>query len=122
MVVRAQDEKADPAEIYKSIAFATGTICNMMLEQNIPHNLIFSNHGRTVYIIPREFESKQDKSKMNCGFFEIAGLAICKDKDFYDKLTLKEYEAFLSQCVSLNSKKFKAFKEEVVGIFKKTFQ
>ncbi len=122
LVLDSADPNADKGEIYKSLAFVSGTICNTLLEKNVPHNLIFSNNGKTIYIIPRQFHHFQDETKMKAAFMEIAGVAICRNQELYEKITATEFEEILKKDVCLEDDKFNKIRDDMLGIFKKTFK
>lgn len=46
-------EGSEPTE---SVAHAVGVILNLLIDDNIPHNLMIANQGETVYILPRKFD------------------------------------------------------------------
>jgi hypothetical protein len=122
LVIRPTDEDADFGEIYTSMSYVAGTITNILLEKDIAHNLIFSDKGRTIYIIPRQHESVQNQKNLKCGFFEIGGLAICRNKEFYDNITAQTFEEALKKEVSLSDQEFESLKKEIIGLFEKNFQ
>ena len=113
-VLRPTNLQADLLEIYSSLSFVGGLILLNLLERDIPHNLLIADRGCTMYIIPRQHESKQaNLDKLRCGFFEISGLAICWEKDFYDKLDKATFEEYLTKYVSLPDKEFDQIKEDL---------
>ena len=46
-------EDVDLSEIHTSLAYVAGTITNLLLDKNIPHNILISNQGKNIFIIPR---------------------------------------------------------------------
>ncbi len=57
----------------------------MLLESSIPHNIIISNQGQSIYIVPRKYE-KVCESKSNFAkpaSVEIAGLAIVRSEEVF---------------------------------------
>lgn len=121
-VLKPFDEKAELGDIYSSVSFVAGTITNYLLEKEIPHNLIVSDIGQTVYIIPRQHQDKQEKTAFKCAWLEIAGLALCKSEDAYEKVTKEAYEDVLENQVSLKQADFDAIKDSVLQVFKQTYE
>lgn len=52
-----------------------GLIVNELLEQNIAHNVILMNGGRSLYILPRKFQNEKNMS----AWLEFAGVHLCKE-------------------------------------------
>ena len=69
------DDKADQSDIFSSLSFVFGLVVNELLEQNIAHNVIFMNAGRTIYIIPRKFQTEANRA----AWLEFAGVFLCKE-------------------------------------------
>lgn len=40
----------------EALAHACGVVINHMIDQNIPHNILITDEGMTVYVIPRKFD------------------------------------------------------------------
>lgn len=47
------NEESDMNTVHDNLTYAAGIILDILLEMNIPHNLLFSH--RRLYIIPRQF-------------------------------------------------------------------
>jgi len=73
-VLTPLDDKAEQSAIFSSLSFVFGLIVNSLLEQNIPHNVILTNGGHTIYILPRKFQTESNKA----GWVEFAGVFLCK--------------------------------------------
>lgn len=116
------EEKAELGDIYSSLSFVAGTITNYLLEKSIPHNLIFSDLGTTIYIIPRQHEDNHKDESVKCAWMEIAGLIICRDEESYETMTKDRFDGVLSTQVSFDEAQFKKIKDHVLDIFKKNYQ
>ena len=116
------EEKAELGDIYSSLSFVAGTITNYLLEKSIAHNLIVSDSGTTIYIVPRQHEDNHKETQVKCAWMEIAGLVICREEAAYDTITKDYFEGVLSSQVSLSEEDFAEVKEKIVGIFKKNYQ
>jgi len=121
-VLKPFEEKAELGDIYSSLSFVAGTITNYLLEKEIPHNLVFSDLGQTIYIIPRQHESNHQNEAFKCAWLEIAGLAVCRDEETYNIITPKTFEEVLTSQVSLSEKEFDDIKENSISIFKKNYE
>ena len=49
------EEEIEFAELTTSLSFAFGVISNELMELNIPHNILFTDNGKTIYIFVRDF-------------------------------------------------------------------
>ena len=119
MVIRPFDINVDIGEIYSSLSFVAGAITNILLEKNIPHNLIISDKGKTIYIIPRIYEKEIQNDNLRCAWLECSGVAICRNKNFYESITKKEFEKILSDEVSISETEFKELKDAIFILFSK---
>jgi len=122
IVIQPMDTNTDIGKIYSSLSFAAGAITNILLENNIPHNILMSEKGCCIYIVPRKYEKDRQDDNMNCSLFEISGLAVCKNKDFYDNLTKEEYEKILKAEASLNDYDFTELKTKIEKFFKSAYK
>ncbi len=120
-VLKPFEETAELPDIYSSLAFVAGTITNHLLEKEIPHNLFFADQGLTIYIIPRQHENSHNNPHLKCAWGEIAGVAICRDEEYYDKLTRKSFEETLAKEVSLSETEWNIVKEDSIAVFKKNY-
>jgi hypothetical protein len=61
------------------LAFVFGIIANELIEMNIPHNLLITDDGQSIYIFLRGFCSNNNL----CSWLDFAGVAVAFDeKDF----------------------------------------
>ena len=119
LAIRPYDINADIGDIYSSLSFVAGAITNILLEKNIPHNLLISDKGTTIYIIPRTYEKEIHEDKIRCTWLECSGVAICRNKKFYDAINKKEFEKILSDEVSITKTEFKELKDAIFTLFSK---
>jgi hypothetical protein len=61
------------------MAFVFGLIVNELLEQNIPHNVMMTDGGNAIYIMPRKFQTEVNRS----AWLEFCGIFQCKSVDEY---------------------------------------
>jgi len=121
-VLKPFEEKAELADIYSSLSFVAGTITNYLLEKEIPHNLLFSDNGQTIYIIPRQHENSHKNESIKCAWFEIAGLVLCRDEEFYNKVDKNIFEEVLKKEVSLSEADFNVLKDDALAVFRKNYE
>lgn len=122
IVLKPIEENADLGDTFSSLSFVAGTITNYLLEKSIPHNIIFSDVGTTVYIIPRQHEDNYKTKAMKSAWLELSGLIVCRDAETYDKISKEGFEEILREQVSLGEKEFNEVKEDVLKVFKTTFE
>jgi len=122
LALRPLNPNDDIGDIYSSLSFVAGAITNLLLDSNIPHNILVSDKGTCIYISPRIYEKDIKDDNMRCAWLEIAGVAICRNKKFYESITKDEYEKVLQTEVSVSEKDFNDVKERVVKFFKATYK
>ena len=68
----------------EALAHACGVVINHLIDQNIPHNVLVTDEGMTVYVIPRKFDMMIE----NIGFFtsveSVCGFVKFKNQQSYD--------------------------------------
>lgn len=69
-------DNSDPTE---SVAHAVGVLLNILIDQNIPHNLMIADQGETVYVIPRKFDMLIHAVNFSTEWNDLCGLIKCKD-------------------------------------------
>lgn len=122
IVVTPADPKADPADILSSLSFAAGAITNLLIESDTPHNIIITDKGYKIIIIPRKFEKEYADFHMHASWLEIAGLAIIRSKEAFQTVTAETYSKVLRTEVSLDKKDFDAFKTKLTEFFKAHYE
>jgi hypothetical protein len=58
-----------------------------MIEQNIPHNILITDEGMTVYVIPRKFDMLIENVPFYTSFESVCGFIKYKTKQFFDQAT-----------------------------------
>ncbi len=81
----------------------------------IPHNIIVSDEGESMYIIPRQFSKKEQQ--INSCWNDIAGLVSVRDEILHKSLTNDEVNSFLKTEVCLNDEKFEEVYEKILTKF-----
>lgn len=112
-------EASDPTA---SVAHAVGVILNILIDSNIPHNLLISEQGETVYVIPRKFDLLINAANFSTEFNDLCGLVKCKDEKTFENLTETQYQKFLKKEVSLDTETFRKIKEDLVSKFMKEYE
>jgi len=115
----ALGEAADPTA---SVAHAVGVILNILIDNNIPHNLLISEQGETVYVIPRKFDLLINAANFSTEFNDLCGLVKCKDEKTFENLTEAQYQKFLKKEVSLDTEAFNKIKDELIAKFTKEYE
>ena len=50
------NEDASLEDAQEALSHTAGIVLNSLIDQNIPHNILISDEGMTLYIIPRKFD------------------------------------------------------------------
>lgn len=117
-VENALDEAADPTN---SVAHAVGVLLNILIDSNIPHNLLISEQGEVVYVIPRKFDLLINAAHYSTEFNDLCGLVKCKDEKTFETLTESQYHKFIKKEVALDAETFNKVKDELVQKFVKEY-
>ena len=112
----------DVADPTSSVAHAVGVLLNIMIDSNIPHNLLIADQGETVYIIPRKFDLLINAVSFSTEFNDLWGLVKCKDEKTFESLTELQYQKFLKKEVSLDTESFTKIKDDLVSKFVKEYE
>ena len=112
---------ADNIETYNSLAFVAGTFINLLLDNDIPHNMILAGQGKTVYIFPRKDQKANTSTDMKSSWIELAGIAICLSEESFDKMKYDVYNQILKEEVKLEESKYESIKKEFTNIIKASF-
>jgi hypothetical protein len=111
-------ESADPTA---SVAHAVGVILNILIDNNIPHNLLISEQGETVYVIPRKFDLLINAANFSTEFNDLCGLLKCKDEKTFENINEGQYQKFLKKEVALDTETFNKVKDELISKFTKEY-
>lgn len=104
-----------------SVAHAVGVILNILIDNNIPHNLLIADQGETVYVIPRKFDLLINAINFSTEFNDLCGLVKCKDEKSFESLTEAQYQKFLKKDVALNAETFDKVKSDLISKFTKEY-
>ncbi|CAI2372990.1 unnamed protein product [Moneuplotes crassus] len=105
-----------------SVAHAVGGILNILIDSNTPHNLLISDQGETVYVIPRKFDLLINAANFSTEFNDLCGLVKCKDEKTFENLADSQYKKFLKKEVSLDTEAFTKIKDELITKFVKEYE
>lgn len=101
----------------EALAHAAGVVLNLLIDKNLPHNLLISEEGMTIYIIPRKFDLLIEGVTFFTSFESLCGLVKCKTEAGFRGLRQDELAKRLSSSVSLKESEFAALKQELMEKF-----
>lgn len=67
-----------------------------MIDKNIPHNLLISDEGMTLYIIPRKFDLLIENVNFFTSFETLCGFIKCKGELGYKGMKYDDFTKRLS--------------------------
>ena len=73
-------------DVQASLSHAVGVLLSLMVDRNVPHNVMIAEGGLAVYLVPRKFDLLIEDSRFFTGFDCVCGLVKCKDKATFDGL------------------------------------
>lgn len=104
-------------EINSDIFKIFGCIIDIFTKRNIAHNILFSQKGKEIYIIPRKNEKLNNfHGDLNCAWLEICGIAICRTEKMKETIDEKLFENVLKEAVSLEEQEYQLLSEEILQI------
>jgi len=81
----------------------------------IPHNLIVSEGGEAIYIIPRKFEKKN--SEINSCWSDISGLLSLRQEKYFKEFESKDVDKFYQDEVTFDGGAFDEIIDKIVNKF-----
>ena len=90
-----------------SISHVVDTILAILLEKEIPHNLLISNEGRTIYVIPRKFH--QSELVFNTCWNDICGLPTFKEEEKFNNFNENDHIEVLQNNVTISKEDFEEY-------------
>lgn len=98
-----------------SISHVVDTILAILLEKEVPHNLLISNQGKTIYVIPRKFH--QSELTFNTCWNDICGLPTFKEEEKFNSFKETDYIEILQNNVTVSKEEFSQFTEMIIEKF-----
>lgn len=98
------------------LARVAGALAEELAARNIAHNVLVSQQGTHVYVIPRHpQQGAAGEGVLNAALLEVCGLAIVHVQEHYENLTADTYRSLLAQ-VSLSEESFAALREKALQL------
>lgn len=95
----------------EALAHACGVVINHMIDQNIPHNILITDEGMTVYVIPRKFDMLIENVGFFTSFESVCGFVKLKTQQAFDNCDESQVLKQMKEQVSLDDNEFKNLKE-----------
>ena len=93
-----------------------GAVLSTLVDKNIPHNMMISEMGLKIYVIPRKFDLLIEDARFFTTFSDLCGVVKCKLEQTFKEVKWDEYSQFLQSNVGLE---WSTFQEILVDIHKK---
>ena len=77
-------EETSLEDAQEALSHACGVAINLMIDLNIPHNILITDEGMTVYLIPRKFDMLIDKVPFFTSFESLCGFVKYKTAQSYN--------------------------------------
>jgi hypothetical protein len=100
-----ESEDTSLEEAQEALAHCVGVVLNHMIDANMPHNLLVTDEGMTVYVIPRQFDMLIESSFFT-SFESLCGFVKYKNKAAFEIATEESVITTLQEQVSLNESEF----------------
>lgn len=96
-----QDSEISLEDAQEALAHAAGVVLNYMIDKNMPHNILISEEGMTIYIIPRKFDLLIENVNFFTSFETLCGFVKCKVEMAFKGLKFDDYSRRMKSAVSL---------------------
>ena len=93
----------------EALAHACGVAINLMIDVNMPHNILVTDEGMTVYVLPRKFDMVIENVPFFTSFESLCGFVKFKSADAYEQADEAKVLQMLSEKVSLSQSEFDDF-------------
>jgi len=101
----------------EALSHTAGVVLNYLIDKNIPHNLLISDDGMTLYIIPRKFDLLIENVNFFTSFETLCGFVKCKVEMAYKSINYSDFYKRMNQAVSLSPSEFETIKEDMITKF-----
>ncbi len=107
----SEDERTESQE---SLSHVCGVITNILVQSNIPHNILIANGGKSFYIIPRNWEV--DSNEFGNSVLDLSGAISCFNHQTFMTTEFQNYFHWANQNIKLDHQKFANIKNEIIQI------
>jgi hypothetical protein len=118
--ILSEDTSLEDAQ--EALAHACGVAINLMIDLNIPHNILITDEGMTVFLLPRKFDMLIDKVPFYTSFESLCGFVKYKTELSYQASSEASIAQLMADQVSLGQKEFADFKDQLAAKFMKEYE
>ena len=93
-----------------------------MIDQNIPHNILITDEGMTVYVLPRKFDMLIENVGFFTSFESLCGFVKFKTQLAFENTNEAQLLQQMKDQVSLDATEFTKLKEQLVSKFLKEYE
>lgn len=113
------EDESKKDEARNSLSFVVGFLINLLLQQEVPHNVVMTKSGFGIYIIPR---AKGHIQGVENGWLEVCGVFRLSSEDAYNNLAGKDYQKIVRLKMSIDEEGFQEFKTNIQSKFLSVFK
>lgn len=113
------DDYGRKEEARSSVSFVVGFLINLLLMQEVAHNVVLTKNGFGAYIIPR---SKESIKGVENGWLEVCGIFRLSSKEAFENLESKDYQKVVRLKMSIDEVGFLEFIENIKKKFLTQFK
>lgn len=117
-----QSEETSLEDAQEALAHTCGVVINLMIDMNLPHNILVTDEGMTVYVIPRKFDMVIENVPFYTSFESLCGFVKYKNKQAFDGATEASIEQLMREQVSLDESEFAGFQKRIVDKFSQEYE
>jgi hypothetical protein len=117
-----EGEEASLEDAQEALAHTAGIVLNYLIDMNIPHNILITDEGMTLYIIPRKFDLLIENVNFFTSFESLCGLIKFKTQTAYESSTFEDVKRQMQQSVSVGNEDFDRMKNELIEKFLKEYE
>lgn len=106
------------------MSFITDSIISILIEKELPYNIIIGDKCTSVYIIPRKFGDNK-KQGFNSSWLDLSGLPLINSKELISKLE-SEGDNYLNNLItkniSIENSLFESLSKTILDKFNKQYK
>ena len=119
MILDNIHEYGKQEEARSSVSFVVGVCINLLLQFDLPHNVILTKNGYGAYIVPR---SKETIKGVENGWLEVCGIFRLCSQQAFENLEAKDYQKIVRLKMSIDENTFNEYIESIKDKFLSQFK
>ena len=103
----------------ESLCHTVGMVLNVLQNNHILHNVLISEGGNTIFIIPRKEDPNE---RFGTAIFDLAGLFRCSTQEDSLKVGYKDYQNYVKNGIAFSKEEFALLKKMIMSAIDSEYQ